>query len=408
MHSTVLFRKLVYAIGLFLLPAPLFLLAGSACGVGWTLLLPLMAALVLGLLAGRLRPRFRLPCTMLGVVGCMALSFLLTRDAWDWGWKWAGAVLSGLAALRYPRDARRMLEGAATSSLWLIGLAVIVFVRFAGALNPLPEAGAMMDRFIWIYCIFLIFALNLDSLTQGIGLEKAPSRTMLFKNAAVSMGWAGLFLLVTHIPQVTQAFRACMNAAVRAFVWLTDLLTSLFSTPADGVRSGGNSGFFGLVGETQEPSWLMVALEKVLHVITAILFAAAVFLLLRLICRALVNAWKKLKKYLRAYMDAVSENYEDQVESLLDWGEVKREIRERRQKRQQSREERIPWERLDPRQQVRRSYRDFLIRHPDIPPQSTARRSLSDPRQAEVYEAARYSSREITPEEAQSVRNIRQ
>jgi hypothetical protein len=105
-------------------------------------------------------------------------------------------------------------------------------------------------------------------------------------------------------------------------------------------------------------------------------------------------------------MDAVGESYEDQVESLLDWGEVKRAIHERRGTRRQVREERIPWDRLAPREQVRRSYRDYLSRHPEIGPQRTARQTLADPRQADIYEAARYSSREITPEEAQSVRSI--
>ena len=406
MRSTAMIRKCIYGIGLFLLPAPLFLLAGCASGAGTALLLPLLAALALGLVSACLKPSLRLPCVLLGTAGCVALAVLVMSGATDAGWKWTGAVLSGLAALLYPRYARKVIQGEGTSAVWFAGLAVILFVRVAGAAIPAPEAAEMMSRFIWIYCVYLVFALNLDSLVQGIGLDKAPSRAMLFKNLAVSAGWAGLFLLVTHIPQVMQALRTCLDAAGRAIGWIMELLSRLI-VPGGG-QGGEGGGFTGMSGETTEPSWLMLALEKLLRVIAVILIAAAVFLLLKLICRAAARAWRKLMAHLRSYINAVSESYEDQVESLLDWGDVKRGILARRQKRQHAREEKLPWESLNPREQVRRSYRTFLIRHPDIAPQRTARQTLSDPRQADIYEAARYSSREITPEEAQSVRNIRE
>ena len=153
---------------------------------------------------------------------------------------------------------------------------------------------------------------------------------------------------------------------------------------------------------------IMKFLEKAVRVLGFILAGILLIFLLRLIWKALVRAIRALIAHLRAYINAVNENYEDQVESLLDWGEVKREFRARRLKRQQARQDRVPWNRLSPRQQVRRSYRDFLVRHPDVGPSSTARQTLSDPRQAGVYEAARYSSREITPEDVQAVRDLQE
>ena len=119
-----------------------------------------------------------------------------------------------------------------------------------------------------------------------------------------------------------------------------------------------------------------------------------------------VRGMKKLLRILREWTGAVTDAHDDTVESLLDWGEVKRGIERRRAERRQVRKDRVPWERLTPREQVRRSYRSFLMRHPDIAPQRTARQALREGRQADIYEAARYSSREITPEEAQSVRSI--
>ena len=129
-------------------------------------------------------------------------------------------------------------------------------------------------------------------------------------------------------------------------------------------------------------------------------------MLLWLAGKAFLRAMRFLAAKLRAYMDAVNENYEDHVESLLDWGEVKRGIERRRAERRQVRKDRVPWERLTPREQVRRSYRGFLMRHPAIAPQCTARQSLRAGRQADIYEAARYSSREITPEEAREMKSL--
>ena len=404
MRNTAIIRKAVYALGLFLLPAPLFLLAGAGMGVGLALLLPLAAALALGLLTSCLKPRLRLPAVALGAALCVGLAWLLTRETPDRGWRTAGLVLTLAAALWYPKDARRMLEGAATSILWVSGLGVTAFVWIVGAVAPVPRAVAMMERYVWIYCVYMVFALNMDSLVQGVGLEKAPSRAMVLRNLAGSLIWAGLFLLVTHIPELLQAFRACVNAVIRAVVWLMEMLNSLLADT--GGQGGVSDEGFGPGLATGETSWLMRALQTLLHVIAIVLVAAVVLLLLREILQALRELGRKLIRRLREYMDAVGESYEDQVESLLDWGEVKRAIRERRGTRRQAREERIPWDRLAPREQVRRSYRDYLSRHPEIGPQRTARQTLADPHQADIYEAARYSSREITPEEAQSVRSI--
>ena len=149
----------------------------------------------------------------------------------------------------------------------------------------------------------------------------------------------------------------------------------------------------------------MQLLEKVLYVIAAVLVLAAAVLLLRLILRAARRALSALRARWRAYMDAVNDSYQDQVESLLDWGEVRRAFSERRHQRRAARGARVPWESLSPRQQVRRNYQNYLIRHPEAGAQQTARQTLPDPRQADIYEAARYSSREITPEEAREMRD---
>ena len=160
--------------------------------------------------------------------------------------------------------------------------------------------------------------------------------------------------------------------------------------------------------ESQPTSPVWLFLEKILKIVCAVLIALVLLGLIYLLGKALLRGVKALSARLRAYMNAVSAGYNDQVESLLDWGEIRRSVQQRREKKKKTQEERIPWERLSPRQQVRRSYQAYLRRHPDIPDSRTARQALADPRQADIYEVARYSTHDITPQQAQDFRKLRE
>ncbi len=403
MRKTMLLRGCFYGLGLFLLPAPLFLLAGTAAGIGAGLLLPLLAALLLGMAVRGLKRGLRISCVLAGMAVCFGLALLAAEGAQNSVWKWAGAAGIALAAALYPRYIGLFFGNGIFAGVWFAGLAVYGFTWAVSALLPLPEAAALVMRFAWIYSVYLIFVLTVDSLREGVGAGRTPSRSMLLKNVCAGAVWAALFLLLTHIPQIAQAVKACLDALARAVAWLLTLFRQESGTP---LSPGGGSGFSGFGAETQEPSWLMKLLEKAFYVIGIALAILAAGMLLWLAGKALLRAVRFLAAKLRAYMDAVNENYEDHVESLLDWGEVKRGIERRRAERRQVRKDRVPWERLTPREQVRRSYRGFLMRHPDIAPQRTARQALREGRQADIYEAARYSSREITSQEAREMKSL--
>ena len=404
MGSYALLRLCLDGLGLLLLPAPVFLLVGTAAGIGWKLLLPQSLALLLGLGLRRLPKKLRFPAVLLSMALCAAAALWLLRAGQGMTtWAWTGAVLMALAAAIYPRQLAVMSGEGAFSGLWYTGLALNGAAWLLSALLELPDTAPLLGAHALLYGVYLAFALSFGSLREGVGQGRAPSRGMILKNMLAALVWALLFLLLTHLPQVAQAIRAALDALRRAIVWLIEWISRLRSAPVSGM-GGGQPDLGALVGEAAEPSWFVQALETVLRVAAAVLLLAAGFLLLRQLFRALRRGLKSLMAKLKAYMDTVSESYEDQVESLLDWGEVKRGLRVRRERRRLEREERIPWERLSPREQVRRSYRLYLQRHPEIPAQKTARQTLPG-RQADIYEAARYSSREITPEEAREARD---
>ena len=407
MRSTAVFRRCLYGLGLFLLPMPIFLLAGGAAGIGTALLLPLAAALLLGTVIRRLPVRFRLLCTGLSVAVCFVLAAYLGRNAEQSAWRWAGAAFSALAAALYARYVGPVLRGDGNTGLWYAGLALDAVCWLISAVMVLREVGTQLRLYTWVYCVFLIFALTLSWLEVGVGSGSDPSRAMVGKNMLAALVWSGLFLLLTHIPQIMNALRTGVNALKRAVIWLIGMLGQLLPSGTMGNGGSGGGSYGMLAGDTQEPSWWMVVLEKIFIVISLLLAAAALILFLRLVRKALLKALRILAARIREYMNAVNESYEDQVESLLDWGEVKRGFETRLDKQRQKRADRVPWDRLSPRDQVRRSYRVFLTRHPEVPDGNTARQTLSDPQQTDIYEAARYSSREITEEEARSVREFK-
>lgn len=401
-------QQAYFCLGMFLIPAPFFLLFGAAAGLGGRFLWPLLAALGMGVLILKVPGRFRLPLVVFSMGLCFCLALFFGQGSAERPWVWVCAVLSALAAALYPRFLGGILAGGGTPMLWTFGLLTAGAVWFLGAVMPLPEAARMMEQFTWIYAVYLGFALTLGSLKDAAGPGRFSSAPMLLKNLGAALGWTGLFLLLTHLPAAARILKTILQACRNGLIWVFSALARLF--PGEGLGGGpaGGGGMMPLPEESQPTSPVWLFLEKILKIVCAALIALVLLGLIYLLGKALLRGAKALSARLRAYMNAVSAGYDDQVESLLDWGEIRRSMTQRREKKKKTQEERVPWERLSPRQQVRRSYQAYLRRHPDIPDSRTARQALADPRQADIYEAARYSTHDITPQQAQDFRKLRE
>ncbi len=399
-------RQGYFCLGLFLVPAPVFLLAGAAGGTGAALLLPLLAALLFSLGILRLRSGLRVPAVVLSMGLCFFLALRLGQRPLT-GWSWAGAVLSALAAAAYPRFLGIILSGYNSSAVWYGGLLADGIVWAVGAIIPVAGIGELMRPFTWVYAVYLIFALTIGSLREAAGAGRSPSPQMVLKNLGAALIRTVLFLLLTHLPAVSRALLAFWDLIREAVRLVFDFFARLFPKEAGMGGQSGGAGMMFPAEETQPPSPFMELIEKILGAVCLILAAAALLALLRLTARALARCFRSLAARFRAWMNAVNADYDDHVESLLDWGEIRRDLALRRQERQRKRPEKVRWDRLSPREQVRRSYQVYLTRHPEIPETSTARQALADPRQADIYEAARYSSLPVTAEEAAFSREIR-
>lgn len=399
-------HRLSLTLGSFLLAAPLFLLCGAVLTPQQPLiwLLPLAAALLLAW-GDRLLPAGK---RVLGALTAMALSagvaLLIGRLLGIGLPALIPALLSAGAAAAQAR-LLSMPRAAVPPSLWYIGLAAYLAVRLIGRLHDLTALPGPLRSFALLYAVYLFFLLSGQSLRDGAGGGRAPSRSMRLRIAGAAALLSALLLALTHLPALRRLVRRAALGVVEAVLRLLDWLGSLFMRQNAGGGGGGGMDLSELAGEAQEPSALLVFLEKVAFVLAAIALAIAAALLIRAAVRALRRALRRLMKRLRAYAGALTDAYDDTVESLVDWGEVRRALQPRRGRAR--REKEAPWEALTPRQRVRRSYRNYLRSHSDIPLRSTARQQLSDPGLASLYEAARYSSREITPEEAEESKKMR-
>ena len=399
-----LLRRLFLSLGAFLLAAPVFLLAGGAVlrdprPLLW--LLPLACAAALPFFVRLLPGKGRLPGLILSMALSAACALYLGGVRHIGALAWIPAALAALAAAAH----MALLSGwqRENIALWYVGMAVYVFSRLICTLTRQTALYAPLRVLTLAYAVYAVFALAFQSLRDGTGGSRTPSCRMVLRGVGGAVLLSALLLALTHLPQLFEALRAAVRGVVEAVVWLVSRLGEM-NMARGGGGGGGDAGLPGV--EAAEPSAFLVFLEQVLKVVAAAALLVIAALLLRLAVRGLIRAFRALARRLRAYAGQVTNAYEDTVESLLDWGDVRRAVREHREKRREDREKRVPWQQLSARQQVRRSYQVYLSRHPDVPPGRTARQEIGRRDLAEIYEAARYSDREITPAEAEMSREM--
>ena len=395
-------RKPLITLGAFLLAAPVLLLAGCLPTPDrpalW--LLPLALALLLALAARYVPAKARALSAFLAAFQGGGAALLLGHALHAWPKSLMPAVLTFAAALAHawllalPRE-------ETPPTLWYMGLIAYGAARFIGAASGLAALPGPLRIFALLYAVYILFALAFQSLWEGMGGGRGPSRQMLLRNGALAGLMAAVLLIGTHIPQLGQALKSALTAIARAIAWLSNLLTPASST---GAPSAGNGpGMAGMMGETGEPALIWVILEKIGLALCAVFIVLLAAGFVYLVFRALIRAVRRLIAGLRAYAGTLNDAYEDTVESLIDWGEARRALRPGKRSR---RAPKPAWDTLDARRKVRRSYQIFLRRHPDLPADSTARRALPDSRLAALYESARYSREPVTPQDAEEGRRM--
>ena len=154
----------------------------------------------------------------------------------------------------------------------------------------------------------------------------------------------------------------------------------------------------GMLGAASEPSAFAVLMEKIFMVLALIGLAVAILAALRIVWKKLRVLARKLWMLLNRYALAASEDYVDEVSDTRETGET---VSSGRRSLFDNWFRQVNEEKLTPVERVRYRYRRLLRRHQEWQPGSTARENLPAD-SAVIYERARYSGADITPQEAET------
>ena len=178
------------------------------------------------------------------------------------------------------------------------------------------------------------------------------------------------------------------------FMWLGEHMGA--QTSGGGGGGGGMGDLAGLGGDTQ-PSPFWEAMTYVAYVVAAVVLAFLLFLMFRRIYQLLKILIKRIRDYLSRFAQSVGEDYQDEQESLLDWGEMQRDAADAFRRRVKSifaRDKK--WTDMDGREKARHVVRVLYRRAKNNGDSRTLREALPDfntpdpEALAGAYEMARY------------------
>ena len=249
------------------------------------------------------------------------------------------------------------------------------------------------------FVFFLTLAMlwmNRSSLNCAANGRETVPVSMRRKNMLLTFGVVAAALLISAIPALVRAVEwiwdglmACIGAVLR---WLANLMAA--EETVAGTDAGGSGGM--LPAEAAEPGWLAILLQRVFMAVAIVVAAVAIAFALKVICRKLKVLMALLMRQMRRYLAASTEDYEDEVTDTREDGERTRILERRRRTSVPRMNER----RMSPVERVRNRYRLLQARHAEWPYSSTARENLAD-ETAAIYERARYSSHDVTCEDAE-------
>lgn len=249
----------------------------------------------------------------------------------------------------------------------------------------------------------------------------AASRTGVKPPAAMRRHNRALLIGLMLAALLIAAFNWLKEQTERLFSWIASTLWAVFAAisrffggdqgSGGGMTGGDEAMDLSALGEGQEPSLFWEIMTYVAYVLAAVLVAVLLYVAVRKLAVLFKKLWAQLGAWMGRVGHAVGEDYRDERESLLNWGDVRRDMSDQVKKRLGAlfaREKK--WEQMDAREQARYLVR-ILYRRRHVPADDRTLREVlpdlnaPDPQTlAEVYEAARYAGREPEREQLERLR----
>ena len=405
--------KAAAALLLWLAALPVFLLAAAVLAPGalWPAALLPGAALLLTGGAALLPARRRVPALLLSILaiaaGCAAL-FLPGNPA-------AMLLLLPcvLSMLLFMPAMARPAHGEWTLSFLGLGIGLHIVAQIVKGFTVFTAAAPAVTWAFAAYLLACLFSFN-RTVLMGTGAGAAAAKPMLSFNRGLLAVFCLLSLLLANIRPVGTAIRTAIRWSITAIAMAVYWITSLLAPGGkQGTETAGSPGFMPGIEEAAEPSLFSQILQYVLMGIALLALIVLLYFAGKHLYRLLKKALRIAGERLRLYRKKITADYQDQSESLLNWGEI-RKAAGKRVIRFKNRYLPTAWEKLSPAQRVRRVYTLLTRRQPNPDPALTAKETLAGPvlklspadaaALAALYDKARYSDHPIADAEADALR----
>lgn len=338
------------------------------------------------LLPGKLR-------VLLGILGTIALNLpaLLLQE--DNARSAALTITVPMSALLVwsMRFAGWEREKELTSGWLMICFGVLALTCFLATFDEKLQPELMGVRIaLFAYTLLAMLSMNRNSWTLATGNRRGFFPAMRRKNILLVFGLFGIAVVVAFIPSAVNL----LQGAAAAIVALINKLATLFpegTEPTETLNSisppGPDDGEWIDKLELREASDLTIAILNVVGVMVAILIV-----LLGIGWVAKKSA-QLFSKFYHVVTDGIMEEAADYADEITD---IRDETKQLRLKTKTERRRRIN---LTPVEKIRYRYLRLMQKNPQWGKHSTARENLTESA-ARLYEKARYSTHEITQQEA--------
>lgn len=293
-------------------------------------------------------------------------------------------------------------------TLWYLGVFVYALSLFLLRVEELAPAAPQMKFFACVYFAYVLISLNELSLSTAMAGDKRPSPVMRWRNRLRTALVAAGLIIAANLDAIGRALKAAL-IFVRDVIWA--IIQWLFATETESVSEGGARGGIDLSGlaEIAETPKFWIILEQIMRIVAIVIALVLCVLILKKFLGVLKKVALFLLEQLRRYAGQINNAYEETVESILDWGEVKRRVLlSRPAPRKKSSP--IAWGQLSPRESVRMRYKVLRDRGKEHPGNLTARQVILQknvsPQAADLYDRARYSSEEISAQDAENMKKL--
>ena len=278
---------------------------------------------------------------------------------------------------------------------------------------------------MWAGIAFLLmcpYALNDSSVREGMSLRGRggkPIRRISRANRVMVTCLIAVALIIACAGAIRDAFQRAgafvMHWVGRFIMWLMSLAAG--SEGAGGGEGGGNMDL-GLGGEAVEPSWFAKFMEQVMKYFVVLVLIVLVIFVLWKLGKLMARLARRISAWARRFAQGVKEDYLEEHEQLMDWGEVRGEMLNSVKdtlRRLTTREKK--WGDMDARERVRYVMRQLYRRRGagisgieylsaqealgEMAVDEPARRELG-----QLYDEARYSDHEITEAQAEAARRV--